>query len=66
MITTHGIQVTLQWIPGHCNIKGNDEADRLAKLGAKCNQDKESATYGTAKQIIKQKKEGDLDEAMGG
>ena len=56
MITTHGIQVTLQWIPGHCNIKGNDEADRLAKLGAKCNQDKESATYGTAKQIIKQKK----------
>ena len=56
MIATHGIQVTLQWIPGHCNIKGNDEADRLAKLGAKCTQDKESATYGTAKQIIKQKK----------
>ena len=56
IIATHSIQVSLQWIPGHCNIKGNDEADRLAKLGAKCTQDKESATYGTAKQIIRQKK----------
>ena len=27
-------RLILQWIPGHCKIKGNDEADRLAKEGS--------------------------------
>ena len=27
-------QVVLQWIPAHCGIPGNENADRLAKLGA--------------------------------
>jgi ribonuclease HI len=26
--------VTLQWVPAHCNIHGNGEADRLAKEGS--------------------------------
>ncbi|KAI3047626.1 hypothetical protein CBS147353_11740 [Aspergillus niger] len=26
-----GIPIRLQWVPGHCNDPGNDEADRLAK-----------------------------------
>ncbi|XP_041357542.1 uncharacterized protein LOC121374506 [Gigantopelta aegis] len=26
------IQVVLQWIPAHCGIPGNENADRLAKL----------------------------------
>ena len=26
---------SLQWIPSHCNIKGNESADKLAKEGAK-------------------------------
>ncbi|XP_071043823.1 uncharacterized protein [Parasteatoda tepidariorum] len=30
-----GRQVTLQWIPGHCNIYGNEQADMLAKKGTK-------------------------------
>ena len=29
----------IQWIPSHCNISGNEEADRLAKDGGKLTQD---------------------------
>jgi hypothetical protein len=28
---THGITIRLQWIPGYCEIAGNDTADWLAK-----------------------------------
>ena len=28
-------QTALQWIPGHCQITGNEQADALAKKGAK-------------------------------
>jgi hypothetical protein len=27
-------RVRLFWVPGHCNIKGNKEADRLARMGS--------------------------------
>jgi ribonuclease HI len=30
---------TLTWVPGHVNILGNEEADRLAKLAASANDD---------------------------
>ena len=33
-------RLVLQWIPSHCGIRGNEEADRMAKLGA----DKEQTT----------------------
>ena len=26
--------VTLQWLPGHCDIEGNENADSLAKKGS--------------------------------
>lgn len=29
-----GLQVTLLWVPGHCDINGNEMADSLVKLGA--------------------------------
>ena len=28
------LRITLQWIPAHCGIDGNEEADNLAKMGA--------------------------------
>jgi ribonuclease HI len=31
---THGTSIRLQWIPGHCEIPGNDIADLLAKNAA--------------------------------
>ena len=30
-ITDHDMELTLQWIPGHANIPGNERADKLAK-----------------------------------
>jgi ribonuclease HI len=31
-------KVTIQWIPAHCGITGNEEADQLAKFGAQSEQ----------------------------
>lgn len=28
----HGRTVSLQWLPGHLNVQGNDDADRAVKL----------------------------------
>ena len=56
LITTHKVMVTLQWIPGHSRVQGNEKADELAKQGAKCHQKNVSATMNTAKQIIRQRK----------
>ena len=49
-INFHEVEVTLQWIPGHTNIPGNDRADLLAKRGAGNTQTKSSASITTARQ----------------
>ena len=59
VITAHTINITLQWIPGHTNIPGNEQADKLAKQGARCPQQNNTASMNTAKQIIKQNKKED-------
>ena len=35
LIKGKGIDVEIKWTPGHAEIKGNDEADRLAKEASK-------------------------------
>ena len=52
----HSTELTvLQWIPSHCNIPGNEEADTLAKEGGKLGQEDDGVTYEEAKTIIKEK-----------
>ena len=44
--------VTLQWIPAHCGISGNEKADALSKAGSKMEQISHPVTYREAKTII--------------
>jgi len=46
-------RVTIQWIPSHCGIPGNEKADRLAKEGAAEAQPEVLITYQQKKNIIK-------------
>jgi len=51
--------VTLQWIPAHCGITGNEEADHLAKLGAQSEQPDVQVSYKEKVTIIKAQKSQD-------
>ena len=46
-------QLTICWIPSHCNTFGNDKADALAEKGSKCQQKKAPVTMNIAKAKIK-------------
>ena len=50
---TYGVEIVMQWIPGHSNIPGNDKADTLAKEGSRHEQPHTQTTLQTAKQIIR-------------
>ena len=52
-LSEHYKKVVLQWIPAHCNIKGNEKADHLAKCGSKKEQSDLSLTYKEASATIK-------------
>ena len=44
---------TVQWIPAHCDIKGNEKADNLAKEGRRLPQPETIMSYREAKTVIK-------------
>ena len=46
-------QVTLLWIPAHCDIEGNERADELARRGTEMNQDTTIVTHKIVKAKIK-------------
>lgn len=47
------MKVAVQWIPAHCGLAGNEEADRLAKSGSRMEQPHLPVSYSEAKTIIK-------------
>ena len=49
-------QVTVLWIPSHCGIPGNDEADELAKQGSSMAQDDTPVTHKSVKAKISGRK----------
>ena len=53
LITRFNIKVTLQWIPGHSGVHGNEKADTLAKQGATQAQPIQPVSIQTTKQILK-------------
>ncbi|GFR68164.1 ribonuclease H [Elysia marginata] len=52
-LKTYDVDLTLQWIPGHCNITGNERADTLAKKGSTAQQQNATTSFRTAQQIIR-------------
>ena len=51
----YGIEIYLQWIPAHCGVRGNEQADKLAKRGSRMPQEATNTPYYTARQVAKQK-----------
>ena len=48
-------QIALQWVPGHCQISENEQADILVKKGAKIKQTHiRETSYHSTKQHLKQ------------
>lgn len=52
-LTSANQATVLQWVPGHCNITGNETADRLAKQGSKLPQLENEIDLSEAKMIIR-------------
>ena len=46
-------RVVLQWIPAHCGVPGNEQADRLAKQGAREEQPENNTSYSEVRSLIR-------------
>ena len=53
LLRQYNIHVTLQWIPGHSDVHGNEKADALAKQGTIQGQPDKPVSIQTTRQILK-------------
>ena len=49
---TAQFSVSLQWVPAHVGLAGNETADRLAKIGSRAQQTQNPVTYREAKTLL--------------
>ena len=47
------LRTVLQWVPSHCGITGNEQADEMAKMGARDEQPDNAVCLTESKTIIK-------------
>ena len=52
MLTSFDIKITLQWVPGHSDINGNNIADILAKQGSRKDQPNKPCSIETTQQLL--------------
>jgi hypothetical protein len=53
LITPYGIDITVQYIPRHITIPGNEKAEKLSKAGAAMTQTSTNETLNTCKRIMR-------------
>ena len=58
--------VSLQWVPAHVGLTGNEKADRLAKIGSQAPQTQNPVTYREAKTLLHSRYNGDWKKQNGG
>ena len=58
--------VSLQWVPVHVGLTGNEKADRLAKIGSQAPQTQNPVTYREAKTLLHSGYNGDWKKYNGG
>ena len=57
--------VSLQWVPAHVGLTGNEKADRLAKIGSQAPQTQNPVTYREAKTLLRSRYNGDWKKDNG-
>ena len=63
---TAQFSVSLQWVPAHVGLTGNEKADRLAKIGSQAPQTQNPVTYREAKALLHSRYNGDWKKDNGG
>ena len=58
--------VSLQWVPAHVGLTGNEKADRLAKIGSQAPQTQNPVTYRETKTLLHSRYNGDWKKQNGG
>ena len=63
---TAQFSVSLQWVPAHVGLTGNEKADLLAKIGSQAPQTQNPVTYREARRLLHSRFNGDWKKDNGG